>query len=185
METEIWKDIPWYEWLYQVSNLWNIKSLPKKWKWWHNWKIMKLWKDWKWYLFTKLYNEKKYKNMKAHILVMLSFKWCSNWKEVNHIDWNKENNRLENLEYVTKSENIIHAFKTWLNKPNMSWLWKLWILNKKSKKVWKFDNDWNLIEEWFMYDFNIKYWYDRTSIVKVCNRNTRQKTAYWFNWKYI
>ena len=24
---EIFKDIPWYEWLYQISNLWNIKSL--------------------------------------------------------------------------------------------------------------------------------------------------------------
>lgn len=27
---EIWKDIPWFEWLYQVSTLWNIKSLEHK-----------------------------------------------------------------------------------------------------------------------------------------------------------
>ena len=37
---EIWKDIQWYEG-YQVSNLGNVKSLPKKKKWWHNWKILK------------------------------------------------------------------------------------------------------------------------------------------------
>jgi len=41
MQKEIWKDIPWYEWLYQASNLGRIKSLSKKWSWWHNWKILK------------------------------------------------------------------------------------------------------------------------------------------------
>jgi hypothetical protein len=30
MEEEIYKDIVWYEWLYQISNLWNVKSLERQ-----------------------------------------------------------------------------------------------------------------------------------------------------------
>ena len=40
METEIWKDVPWYEWFYQVSNLWNIASINYR-NWWYR-KMLKL-----------------------------------------------------------------------------------------------------------------------------------------------
>lgn len=182
---EQWKDIPGYEWLYKVNIGWEIMSLPKKWKWWHNWKILKMWIDWRWYVFTKIYKDKIYKNIKAHKAVMLAFVWESNWLQVNHKDWNKLNNSLYNLEYCTISENIKHAFDNWLNKASKSSLWKVWILNKNSKLVWRFDLNWILIDKWYLFDYNKLYWYDRTSIVKVCNKNTRLKTAYGFNWKYL
>lgn len=64
-----------------------------------------------------LINGKK-KTYRAHRLVLMAFKPADNMEnlEVNHIDGNKKNNKLENLEWCTSSENQIHAFKTGLNK---------------------------------------------------------------------
>lgn len=64
-----------------------------------------------------LINGKK-KTYRAHRLVLMAFKPVDNMEnlEVNHIDGNKKNNKLENLEWCTSSENQIHAFKTGLNK---------------------------------------------------------------------
>ena len=72
METEIFKDIPWYEWLYQVSNLWNAKSLiNNKWKFVE--KLLKHNKDKVWYLHINLYKNKKAKIYLIHRLVCLTF----------------------------------------------------------------------------------------------------------------
>ena len=112
MEQEIWKDIPWYEWLYQVSNLWRIKSLPRyiKNQYWNKALILKQ-SIIMWYNCVNLYKDKKHKNWKVHRLVISSFIWLLEWYEINHKDWNKQNNNLENLEQITKSENHIHKFR--------------------------------------------------------------------------
>jgi hypothetical protein len=62
------------------------------------------------------------KNNKRHSLVVHRIVWqafhgkIENGLQINHIDGNKKNNRLENLELVTAQENSIHAVKTGLRK---------------------------------------------------------------------
>lgn len=61
----------------------------------------------------------KKKTYRVHRLVLMVFKPIENYEkmEVNHIDGNKKNNKLENLEWCTSKENQLHAFKTGLQKP--------------------------------------------------------------------
>lgn len=63
-------------------------------------------------------NDGKVKTYRVHRLVMMAFRPIPNAEdmEVNHIDGNKRNNCLENLEWVTSSENQRHAYKLGLQK---------------------------------------------------------------------
>lgn len=99
---EIWKDIPRYEGIYQVSNLGRVKSL----KFGRN-RILRASTTKKGYhrLNLCLNNQKK---AYAHRLVMLAFSGESDL-QVNHINGIKTDNRLENLEYCTPGENARHA----------------------------------------------------------------------------
>lgn len=64
-------------------------------------------------------NDKRKQTFMVHRLVLMAFDPLDNQEEleVNHIDGNKENNKLDNLEWCTSSENQIHAFHTGLQKP--------------------------------------------------------------------
>jgi len=65
------------------------------------------------YLSVKI-NRKDYR---IHRLVALAFLDNPlNKPDVNHINGNKEDNRLENLEWVTKSDNMLHAYQIGLGK---------------------------------------------------------------------
>jgi hypothetical protein len=65
------------------------------------------------YLYLNLCKNNKRRTQRVHRLVMLTFCGASDL-QVNHIDGNKKNNNLLNLEYCTGSENILHAFRTGL-----------------------------------------------------------------------
>ena len=59
-----------------------------------------------------LHKNGKGHTMQVHRIVMAAFVGpCPEGKEVNHIDGDRGNNRLDNLEYVTHSENVLHAFR--------------------------------------------------------------------------
>ena len=180
---EQWKDIPWYVWRYQASNLGNIKTLKGK----HKEKILKWAMSNCWYLHYRLYYNKKYTQKTAHRLVMIAFKWESNL-DVNHIDWNKINNNLENLEYCTKSENMKHAFKNGLCKVKRGkehhLYWKLWKDNKDSVKIKQLDLQWNLIKIWdSMADVKRELWLSAWNICMVC-KWIRNHT-WWYKWSYV
>lgn len=107
---EIWKDIKGYEGIYQISNLGRIKNCKGI--------VKKLQRDKDGYLRTNLYKGKQIKTIFAHRAVALAFINNPYKKaEVNHIDGNKENNSVENLEWCTKSENEKHAYKNRLKIP--------------------------------------------------------------------
>ena len=117
---EEYRDIEGYEGLYQVSNLGNVKSLTRMVYNGHNYysvkeKILKPGICNKGYKRNGLSKDNKQKHYATHRLVATAFIPNPEGKpQVNHINGIKDDNRIENLEWNTASENVIHAFDTGL-----------------------------------------------------------------------
>ena len=119
MSEEVWKPIPGYEGFYEVSNVGRVKSLfrtdvrgktvfekilvpgfNKRWG----------------RMQVRLCKNGDEKTWKIHSLVAHAFLGRQlAGMDVNHIDGNKLNNCVENLEYCTRSENVLHAVRMGLN----------------------------------------------------------------------
>lgn len=104
---EEWKDIPGFEGRYMVSNFCNVKSLNYRGL--GKERVLKLGKTGKGYPKISLLTlDGNNNHFMVHRLVMMVFVGKSTL-QVNHKDGDKTNNRLDNLEYCTDSENKIHA----------------------------------------------------------------------------
>lgn len=104
---EIWKHIPEYEGLYEVSNLGRIRSLLNT-----KTTFLKGRDDTNGYLKVALFKNLIRREMKIHRLAAMAFiPNPENKPQVNHINGIKSDNRIENLEWCSQSENSIHAYK--------------------------------------------------------------------------
>ena len=129
---EEFKDINTYEGKYQISNLGRVKSLIRKGVTKEIILIPSI--STHGYYQITLFLKTKGKTFRIHRLVAESFiPNIMNKKEVNHIDGNKLNNHISNLEWCTRSENVSHALKTGLS--NISITQKESIANTMRKRI--------------------------------------------------
>lgn len=111
METEIWKYIQWYEWVYSVSNLWNVRSIRK---------ILKPQKRWnRKYYAVDLCKDGNIKSFRVSRLVMSAFHWVD-LLDVKilacHIDDNIYNNRSDNIfawSSLDNSRDMVNKNRQW------------------------------------------------------------------------
>ena len=188
---EIWKDIEWYEWLYQVSNLWRVKSLNyarTKLQWLLKPNIMSRWHSIVWF------KQKRIKQELVHRLVALHFipnpdklpivchkeeKLDDNWALYNWSD---------NLFWWTQKDNIQDMYKKWRAnnhlQVNHPWKWIKWWKHYLSKKIEQVSKNWEFIKEWWsIIDASNILLISSASIWKVCR--WERKTAGWFIFNFI
>jgi hypothetical protein len=118
MNMEIWKDIQGYEGLYQVSSLGNVKSLSKirtcgrrHQSQYYPERMLKVYQLKNKYLAVTLFKDGKAKTALIHRLIAETFLTTGRKPQVNHINAIRTDNRIENLEWCTASENRRHADK--------------------------------------------------------------------------
>lgn len=171
MQREIWKDIKGYEDKYQISNFGNIRSKEynititnkygttflKK----YNATYKKPTIANTGYYVVVLYNNKKHRTYLIHRLVAEHFiENPNNCECVNHIDGNKLNNNISNLEWCTHQENMAHAHNVLKVKTGPKG--RIGNDSKLSKKIIQLDKDNNII----------KIWHSMSDVERVLNIST-------------
>lgn len=180
---EIWKDIKGYEGLYQVSNLGNVRSLDrivdqknkfgKHQKHLYKGKQLKKQTQRNGYEVVNLYKEKQMSKKLVHRLVAKEFlRNKSDMEYVNHIDNDRKNNNVKNLEWCTQKENINYAY-TYGNKiaPHM-------------KKIVQVDELGSIINNFKSIQEAERKTGIKASNISKCCRNLRNKAG-GYRWKYV
>ena len=176
---EMWTPITEFENLYEVSNLGRIKTIKTG-------KIREGYFSNCGYKVINLSKKSKQYVKLVHRLVIDNFIGTEDKTlTVNHKDHNKNNNTLSNLEYMTHEENIKEAWESGIynnrvekQKENMKGN------TIGSRKIYQYDNEGNLINEWNSIKEACKYygWYPNAHISECCKG--KYKTSHGYIWKY-
>lgn len=134
---------------------------------------LKPYKNNKGYYLVGLYKNNVRKNYLVHRLVACQFLPNPNdLPEINHKDRNKGNNNVSNLEWCTRSENMIHCCK-----------YGFYNGQKKCKAIVQYDKNYTLIKIWeSIKEASIKYNTSISNIVKCCKG--KYKTCKGYIWRY-
>lgn len=173
---EIWKDIKGYEGLYQISNLGRIKSSDRelcnsRGVYVRQGRVLKNGKNQYGYFQVSLYKDGKRVNKQVHKLIAIAFiPNTNNYKIINHIDGNRQNNNINNLEWCTQKHNVKEAYR-------------LGLVHKKYKPVNQYDLKNNFIKTWeSIVEVNKVLKIDKSSIVRCCKG--KQNKAGNYIWRY-
>lgn len=175
-----------YEGYYQISNYGRVRSLDRYVKSGLKYskvclrkgRILRASDNTQGYLFVNLQKDNKCKKKTIHRLVAENFiPNLNNLEQVNHIDGNKHNNNIENLEWCTQRYNIQQAWKMGLAKQGKG------KNHPESKAVNQYDLNNNLIKKWdSMMDVQREKGFLNVCICNCCKG--KQRTSYGYIWKY-
>ena len=166
--------------IYEVSNTGKVRSLKTN-------KILKLNKNKSGYIYACLCVNGVKKLVRVHREIAKSFiPNPNNLKEVNHIDGNKLNNNLENLEWCTREHNIKESFKLNLRKSNYikSPYSQRGIKNPRCKKIKQLDMNGNLIKNWdSIKSVYLELGFSQSYISRCCKGIF--ESAYNYKWEFV
>ena len=184
---EVWKDIRGYEGLYQVSNLGRVKSLNYKRT--GEERILKITKDRNGYYLVNLRKNNKTKMFKVHYLVADNFiPNPYNKPEIDHINTNPSDNRVENLRWATREENCNNELTRTHNSEskkikNNGIPWRRGKDNPYSKKIVQLSLSGELIRVWdSIREAEREEGFDHRHICKCCKG--KQKFHKEYKWMY-
>lgn len=179
---EIWKDVVGYEGLYRVSNKGNIISLNA----YHHGLIrpLKPRVNKCGYHTVSLRHNGKSIFTSVHIIVAKAFiPNPDNKPQVNHIDGNKSNNTVNNLEWVTSKENINHAINTGL-RGRLTYIVPSGAANKNSKPIIQYDKNGDFVKKWDCQSDAARFYNCHPSRIINCAKG-RDRSCKGFIWRYF
>ena len=158
------RDIPWYEWLYMACNEWIYSIRRKK-------LLSPAWDRYPHVVLCKNSNPETY--LVHRIIGELFVDNPDNLPCLDHIDNDKWNYAINNLQWLTHKQNSQKAVDDWL----YTWPWA------KKIKVYQLTKDWTFIRKWnSLREASRWTWILVQNISQCCK--WKIKTSWWFKRSY-